>query len=102
MKEIPAALSHVRTKKSLDDLNLRERYMELAIPIIFAEFHAQTRLIIETLDSFLSYGTKIRNAQMVRALLTLPFQTGEHVLEEILSRETYPELQNEILAYLEK
>ena len=33
-------------------------------------------------------------------MLTLPFEVGGHILEEILSREQYPKLQNQILFYL--
>ena len=81
LREIPAALSHVRTQQPMDAVAMKEAYLALAVPVIASQCNNHPDLILLTIDAFVSYGVKVRDRSILRFLLAMPFEDGGHILE---------------------
>ena len=74
----------------------------MAVPYLIEGIQKNQELVRETLDGFISYGTKIRDERVLLILLKLPFEETHHLIVELLSTTKFPNLQQPLQAYLLK
>lgn len=73
LREIPAALSHVRTKETIDVSAMKKAYLDMAVPLILSQHKNHSDLILQVIDAFVSYGTKVSDQKIIQFLLAMPF-----------------------------